>query len=302
MSDLPEKAAVGTEPEAAPGGAFSVVSWNCFGAAQGLVSVLRGRGAASGHRFDHPALHDAFADVDVLCVQELWLEEAIRAFARPVHLPHRVLAENRWTLWPPTIGGSGLGVASRYPVVLSEFRSYSRPHVGSERFARKGMVHVRIALPTGLEVDVVTTHMQSGYAREAEVVRARHLAELRRFADDVASDDRPLVVAGDFNVNGLRHVRDLEYKTLTSVFSGFHDVFADDDHVTYHPKANSLAARYEPYASLQRVDYVLVREAGVGLEVVDKTLFLERDLPAHGGFGIVPPSDHYALRVKLRPR
>jgi len=291
-----------TNEAPAADGAFSLVSWNCFGAAQGPLAVVRGHGAVSAHRFEHPALHAALADIDLLCVQELWLEEAVRAFAKPKHLPHRVLAENRWTLWPPTIGGSGLGVASRYPVLLTEFRAYSRPHVGSERFARKGMVHVRVALPSGVEVDVLTTHLQSGYERDAEVVRARHLAELRQFADDVGSDDRPLLVAGDLNVNGLAHVRDLEYRTFTRIFSGYHDIFAEDDHVTFHPKENRLAARYEPYASLQRVDYVLVRNRGRTLEIVDKALFLHEDLPPHGGFEPVPPSDHYALRVKLRPR
>lgn len=281
---------------------FSMVSWNCFGAAQTLLAVLRGRGAEAAHRFDHPELYSSLAEVDVLCVQELWLEEAVRAFTKADHLAHRVLAENRWTLWPLTIGGSGLGVASRYPVLLSEFRSYSRPHVGSERFARKGMAHVRVALPSGLEVDFLTTHLQSGYERNAEVVRARHLAELRQFAEDVGSDDRPMVVAGDLNVNGLSHVRDLEYKTFSSIFSGYHDVFADDDHVTFHPKQNRLAAKFEPYASLQRVDYVLVRDRGRTLEVVKKALFLDRDMPAHGGFETVPPSDHYALKVELKPK
>ena len=147
---------------------FSLCTWNCFGAAQGLVSVLRGRGAAAAHRFEHPDLHEELTRVDILCAQELWLEDAVHAFHKPAHLPHRLLAENRWTFLPLTIAGSGLGIASRYRVVASRFASFSRPHAGSERFARKGMAYARIALPSGSELDVVTTHMQSGYTDLAQ--------------------------------------------------------------------------------------------------------------------------------------
>ena len=281
---------------------FSLASWNCFGAAQNLLAVLRGRGAAAGHRFDHPEVQASLETVDILCVQELWLEEAVRAFVRPKHLPHRILAENRWTLLPLTIGGSGLGVASRFPLVVSEFRAYSRPHVGAERFARKGIAHARVVLPGGLEADFLTTHMQSGYGKDAASVRGRHLAELRAFAEEVGSDERPLVVSGDLNVNGLGPVRELEYRTLTDVFSGYTDLFADEDSVTFHPTENALAAKYEPGAPIQRVDYVLVRNQGRTLEARRKERFLDRDLSPRAGFGHVPASDHYGLRVELMVR
>lgn len=280
---------------------LSVVSWNTFGAAQSLLAVLRGRGATHSHRFEHPEVLESFASVDVLCAQELWLEEAVMAFARPRHLPHRILAENRWSIWPLTIGGSGLGIASRFPVIVSEFRAYSRPHVGSERFARKGMAHARIALPlpSGLEIDVLTTHLQSGYEKDAEAVRARHLRELRAFADEVGSQERPMIVAGDLNVNGLGHVRELEYRTLMGIFEGYTDVFAAEDTVTFHPQENALARKYEPKASAQRIDYFFVRETGRTLEVLRSERFLDRDLAPHMGFGHVPASDHYGLRVTL---
>jgi len=281
---------------------FSLASWNCFGAAQDLLAVVRGRGAAAAHRFAHPEVQASLETVDILCVQELWLEEAVRAFVRPKHLPHRILAENRWTLLPLTIGGSGLGVASRFPLVVSEFRAYSRPHVGSERFARKGMAHVRVVLPGGLEADIVTTHMQSGYEQDAESVRRRHLTELRAFADEVGGEDRPLVVAGDLNVNGLGPVRDLEYRTLADVFSGYTDLFADEDSITFHPTENALAAKYEPGAHDQRVDYIFVRRQGRTLDAHRKERFLDRELSPHAGFGHVPASDHYGLRVELTVR
>ena len=281
---------------------FSLCTWNCFGAAQGLVSVLRGRGAAAAHRFEHPDLHEELTRVDILCAQELWLEDAVHAFHKPAHLPNRLLAENRWTFLPLTIAGSGLGIASRFRVVASRFASFSRPHAGSERFARKGMAYARIALPSGSELDVVTTHMQSGYTDLAAAVRARHLGELRAFADEVGSDDRPLVVAGDLNVDGRLAVRDLEYRTLEDVFSGVTDVFRDDDPITFHPTGNGLAGKYEPDAADQRVDYVLIRDRGRTLEVLERERFLDDVLPARGAHGAIHASDHYALRVELRER
>ena len=98
------------------------------------------------------------------------------------------------------------------------------------------------------------------------------------------------------------HARDLEYRTLVDVFAGYSDVFAEEDFATFHPRDNALAKKYEPFAHVQRVDYVLVRDHGRTVDVVKKDRFLDVELPSHRGFDPIPASDHYALRVVLRPR
>ena len=121
----------------------SIVSWNCFGAAQNPVAFFRWKGAPNAHRFRHPALRSALSEEDILCFQELFLGDAEELFdALP--MAHKIRDHNRTLWWPLTIGGSGLGVASRHPIVESSIRAFSPPHVSSERFARKGMLHVTV--------------------------------------------------------------------------------------------------------------------------------------------------------------
>jgi endonuclease/exonuclease/phosphatase family metal-dependent hydrolase len=285
--------ASGSDPEA-----FTLVTWNTFGAAQGPLALFRGRGAAASHRFEHPELLPALEGLDVVCMQELWLAEAVETFTRVPGLHHRIVAKNHATLWPLTIGGSGLGIASRHPIVTSEMRDFSRPHVGAERFARKGMAHARIRIGSR-EIDVVTTHMQAGYDDGAKRVRRRHLAELRAFADEHGSPDRPLVVCGDLNIDGLGHVRAHEYTSILETFADYTDIFEDHDLPTFHTVENTLARRYEPNSPAQRIDYVLVRSSGSSLVVRHKDLLFRAPLAERDDLETVHASDHYGLRVKL---
>ena len=277
---------------------FSLATWNTFGAAQGVLSAFRGRGAAASHRFEHPELLSALEGLDVVCMQELWLAEAVDVFSRVPGLHHRIVAENHATLWPLTIGGSGLGVASRYPIVTSEMRDFSRPHVGAERFARKGMAHARIRMGSR-EIDVITTHMQAGYGDSARKVRRRHLNELRAFAEEHGSPERPLVVCGDLNIDGLGRVRAREYTAILEAFADYTDIFEDHDLPTFHTVENTLARRFEPDSPAQRIDYVLVRSTGQSLRVLHKDLMLQKALTVRDDHERVHASDHYGLRVRL---
>ena len=76
----------------------------------------------------------------------------------------------------------------------------------------------------------------------------------------------------------------------------------DDDPITFHPTGNGLAGKYEPDAADQRVDYVLIRDRGRTLDVLERERFLDDVLPARGPHGAIHASDHYALRVELRER
>lgn len=278
-------------------------TWNCFGAAQSAGAFLRWHGAPDTHRFSLPEVTGGAEQVDVLCVQELFLSDAERFFDRLPH-PSKVRDHNGSTWWPLTFGGSGLGIASRWPIVHSQLRAFSRPQSGAERFARKGMLHARVALggEGGLELDVVTTHMQSGYGAGARRVRARQLAELRALVDEVGSSDRPCVVCGDLNIDGLEPARSQdEYRTLREQLGDFEDLGGEADHATFHPdpRENALAHRYEPGGPRQRIDYVLFRSAGR-----DPLRARECELAWHQPFdhparGKTFASDHFALRVRF---
>lgn len=273
---------------------FDMVTWNCFGAAQGIVAWWRWRGIPEGHRLEHPFVHGMLGEVDVVCLQEVYLAEAEEMFAR-LDQPHkrRDYARARWK--PPTIGGSGLAIASRHPIVSTESRRFIGSNVGAERLARKGVMHARLDVH-GTLVDFFVTHLQSGYGVAPERVRARQLAQLREHVAELGAPDRPSIVCGDLNVDGRSATRSKEYATLQRIFDGFEDLGAADDRTTFHPHPahNPLAHRFEPGAPEQRIDYVLFRAAN-GARATPPKRILDTVLEGTR----THPSDHYGLRVSL---
>ncbi|MFO0612829.1 MAG: endonuclease/exonuclease/phosphatase family protein [Polyangiaceae bacterium] len=277
---------------------FTLQTWNCFGAAQGPISFLAWRGAPDSHRFDHPELHAHVHEADILCVQELYLGDAEDFFDRLEH-GHKTRDPNTNTWSPFTVAGSGLGVAARFPIVARDLRPFGQPQILSERFARKGVLLVRLETHAG-QVDLLTTHMQSGYSPKAQEIRAHQLQKVRRAIDEFGSPDRPFIVTGDFNICGLAPKRTGEYAALERVLGDFRDLGADADHVTFHPdpRVNSLAHRFEPRSPAQRVDYVMFRpDRSHRVEAVSTERVLERQLVGHGRETFA--SDHFGLRTRF---
>lgn len=103
--------------------------------------------------------------------------------------------------------GSGLVIASRYPISVKAMDAYSRKTcAGIDCLSNKGVMLIRIMVPgVPAPVEIANTHMN---ARKASKVRPkRHLAahrfqteELAMFIERHHSPDAPLVLGGDFNM------------------------------------------------------------------------------------------------------
>lgn len=115
--------------------------------------------------------------------------------------------------------GSGLVVASRWPITLTRRDAYSRKTcAGFDCLSNKGMVMVRVAIPGVPEpIDIIDTHMNSQKASKVRL--ERHLAahryqseELALFINHYHTAGVPLVLGGDFN---MRHsdARFAEFKS-----------------------------------------------------------------------------------------
>jgi endonuclease/exonuclease/phosphatase family metal-dependent hydrolase len=279
-----------------------VLTWNCFGAAQHPGDALRER-APAGERLRAPEVRERCSEVDVLCIQELFSGEAQRFFDQlPEGRPGSAFRDgNAPRLWPPSLRGTGLGLRARPPLASPSLRNF-RSASGTDRLARKGVLHARIEAG-GSWIDLVNVHLQAGYHREAVQVRAAQLAELRAVIDAVGSSGRDFLVCGDLNIDGLAAARDgEEYRRLASTLGDFLDLGARDDRTTFHPHPgeNELAHRFEPRGWPQRLDYILHRPAARGpalrLEALERTL--DRPLgstPAPRGFRSAWASDHYGL-------
>jgi endonuclease/exonuclease/phosphatase family metal-dependent hydrolase len=103
--------------------------------------------------------------------------------------------------------GSGLAIASRYPIVASDVRAYgARSCAGLDCLANKGIMVARVVIP-GLPtpIDVYNTHMNSRGASKAPAARNlaahdRQALEASQFIDATHDDAFPVVFGGDFNM------------------------------------------------------------------------------------------------------
>lgn len=278
----------------------TVATWNIFGAAQTLRAMVLRRGGPDSARFTHPALSTFAGTADVLCMQELWVGESVDFFQSLPHA-HRHQDSNAPRLRPPTVAGSGLGIASKWPVVSTRFEPFAPPHVSWEKIGRKGArhAHVRHATDPRIEFDVITTHMQSGYDASSATVRLRQMQQIRKLVDTEGSTARPLIVCGDFNIDGLKRSRGREYDDFRRVFADCVDLFEDEDRATFDPGSNELAARFEPHAAAQRLDYILFRapHGDAAHQIVTGERTHAMDLPVAPNLFA---SDHTALTATLQ--
>ncbi|MEQ8274577.1 MAG: endonuclease/exonuclease/phosphatase family protein [Deltaproteobacteria bacterium] len=152
------------------------------------------------------AIGRAIAEVepDLVALQEVWMErdamELTRALER-AGLPH---VRHFATTFP---GGSGLLVASRYPIERDHFRKYSQgqvPHTPwhLDWIAGKGAAVVEVRTPTG-PVRFSATHLQAGYGSDEYVpVQLSQMLEASAFLTKLPKrDDVPLILAGDLNAD-----------------------------------------------------------------------------------------------------
>jgi endonuclease/exonuclease/phosphatase family metal-dependent hydrolase len=278
-------------------------TWNCFGQSQGLGAVTATRAPAGGRLADEQVLAQCAA-ADVLCVQELLSRDAQRFFdaVGAARFGARFRDHNHVQLRSGTVRGSGLGICARGSMARPTVHPFRRAGVSWDRLARKGTLHARLTLDGGLVLDVLTTHLQSGHDARARAVRATQLADLGARVAALGSPDRPFVVCGDLNIDGLAPARGAEYRLLGATLPGFEDLGAALDLPTFHPQpdGNTLAHRYSPGSRAQRLDYVFWRppRGAVDVRVTAVGRILDRPLAAPTRDGRTRwASDHYGLTV-----
>lgn len=126
-------------------------------------------------------------DIDVICLQEVWLTCYQIEFERSLRrqFPHAVRSPG------------GLMVLSKFPILHRKFHSFpTQGLLPTEWIAGKGALEVVLDAPGG-RIRVVTTHMALDVSDEQRG-RRRQLRRLGRLVYEWA--DLPLILAGDFNV------------------------------------------------------------------------------------------------------
>ena len=232
---------------------------------QGFDAIAANRAPQAPRLLDQDVI-TACASPDVICIQEILSRDAQVFFdVLGEHgLSSSFRDHNKMSLQPVSMRGSGLGIGSRRALAKTSLSRFDGPSVGWDRLARKGTLYTQIKLDADLELDVLNVHLQAGYDAGAIAVRARQLVAVRALISAFAAAERPFIVCGDFNIDGLSEVRaNEEYGRLEAALEGFVDVGAPEDLPTFHPhpEGNTLAHWFEPDGPAQRVDYVFFRRA-----------------------------------------
>jgi endonuclease/exonuclease/phosphatase family metal-dependent hydrolase len=269
------------------------------------ISAVGALRAPFAKRFQHEDVVSGCIAADILCLQELLSRDAQqffdglpqRRFTSRFRDDNRVRFGGRMTM-----RGSGLGIGAGSPLTKTIMRTFAGARVGWDRLARKGALYTQLSFRPDASVDLMTVHLQAGPGAHAAAVRAVQLADLKDFVRSVGAPDRPFIVCGDFNIDGLAPARaGAEYRSLAAALNGFQDLGAAADLSTFdpHPQGNALARAFEPGGRAQRLDYIFFRPARGPIELrckqldifFDKPLGLTTRLDGTAAWA----SDHYGL-------
>jgi endonuclease/exonuclease/phosphatase family metal-dependent hydrolase len=276
-----------------------VGTWNCFGMAQGAFDAITATRAPWGARLRSAEVRRALEGPDLMCIQEVMSRDAESLFDSLGAA--RVRDGNDARLRPVTLRGSGLGIAGRLPFGAHRCEIFESSAAGWDRLARKGTLHVRVHLDH-LDVDVINVHLQAGRGQQSVVIRTAQIGEIARRVAQLGSEERLVLVCGDFNVCGLGRTGEA-YALLRQALPDFVDVGETEDLPTYdpHPERNFLAHRVEPAAPTQRIDYIFVRPPRSGprrVTIRGAARILDRPLIPASGEPMFA-SDHYGLVATL---
>jgi endonuclease/exonuclease/phosphatase family metal-dependent hydrolase len=285
---------------------FRLSTWNCFGMGQGLSAVTAVR-APWGARLRDASVLSECSEADILCVQELLSREAQQFFdgVGAHRLVSRFRDDNRVRFGGGvTMRGCGLGIGARSALRATRIRTFPGAGVGWDRLARKGALYAQLAVARGVTIDVINVHLQAGRGVGAVAVRARQLSDLQAFVRSVSAPDRPCIICGDFNIDGLSRHRDgAPYQALLGAMAGFTDLGAEGDLPTIEPlpHGNELAHALDPSGASQRLDYVFWRPArgAVDWRCTGLSRFFDRPLATGRNGKAAWASDHYGLCARF---
>jgi len=109
------------------------------------------------------------------------------------------------------LGQSGLTTLSRWEIVEAEFKGYCRC-CGVDCLVYKGVLHTRLKMEGGVELDLYNAHPQASYSSQKRPSRTRiaQFKQLIAFIQKTHKSGNPILLTGDLNCADYN----VEYKML----------------------------------------------------------------------------------------
>ena len=183
---------------------------------------------------------------------------------------------------------TGIAVLSRYPILKSEYHEFAR----HDFWDAKGYMHLELALPGGVKLQLVNLHMASTSNAET---RSSEWRELATFVKGLQASG-PVLIAGDFNTEPTDPaLADFVRMTgVRSLYDGWKNI---SKMRTWTPDyRDSCAQSGDPQAQL--IDYFFILPGAPGtsgsLEFTDGRIVVP-GRPPH-------PSDHCPVEAEILRR
>ena len=246
-------------------------------------------------QFDIVGLNEVFEektrDLILAPMKEAWGEE-FHSVAIPPAEPNRF--------------NGGLVIASRRPIlewnhtIFSQFSTPREYGFSADGFARKGVLHARIA--RNLEnkddfVDVFVTHLES----KSDEAREVQYAELAQFVREKSAPTRPTIIMGDMNTRGNPVYREDANSKYSRMMNQYVRSRPEGDLIDLWPAlhGDALGGTNEQESSDvgNRIDYVFVSNPKSG---GNKLVPLDVRVNPYLDERVVALSDHSAVEADLR--
>lgn len=99
----------------------------------------------------------------------------------------------------------GLSVLSKHPITHTHIQAFKSCQ-GSDCVMNKGFVHALIEVDRGHKLNVINTHLNSGFGQKNQDTRLEQVKEIMAYTKKSPHIAQwPTVLVGDLNVNGVRH-------------------------------------------------------------------------------------------------
>ena len=209
----------------------------------------------------------------------------------------------------------GLMILSKYPIVAASGMIWSNQAGALEEVGSKGVLYAKIKLGQNRYVHIFNAHLAAGNARK---IRQQQLEELKRFIKNcIGKDASPVILLGDFNIDGLKKSKESEWWQSLRAFSvnalQLKDLWLElkrrasaSESATWVGKNKRLPAD-SPWGprnkvaiesgDYQRLDYILFLR-GTNPELIPKEISRWPPRPYDfNGLRNYPLSDHVGLRA-----
>lgn len=144
-------------------------------------------------------------DYDIILLQEAFSKSARKKIAKGLKDSHPYQLEPKGGRKLKHILGSGLFVASKYPIEVLGQKVY-KDCTHSDCFSSKMAFLVEVSLPDGKKMQMVNTHLQAWDDQKAMNIRKKQFQNIRDLLDAHINPEVPQFLIGDLNVDAKKDI------------------------------------------------------------------------------------------------